>query len=128
MEQHVQPHHPLVALPRLGLRRRLAPYLLGLPAWVYLGLFFVVPLVAVLAVALETGNPDDGYKLTWHFHEFVTVVSDYHVQLVRSFEYGGVSTGLALVVAYPVAYWIAFHGGRYKWRAQYTVVNLANSN
>lgn len=90
------------------------PYLLGLPGGLWLAIFFVVPLFAVLAVALETGNPDEGYKLTWHFHEFVTVVSQYQVQLLRSFEYGAISTGLALVVAYPVAYWIAFHGGRYK--------------
>jgi spermidine/putrescine transport system permease protein len=114
VEQHVQPHHPVVALPKLGLRRRLAPYLLGLPAWAYLGLFFVVPLGAVLAVALETGNPDQGYLLTWHWSELTSTISQYHVQLIRSFQYGAISTGVALVVCYPVAYWIAFHGGRHK--------------
>jgi spermidine/putrescine transport system permease protein len=114
VEQHVQPHHPELALPRLGLRRRLAPYLLGLPAWAYLGFFFVVPLVAVLAVALETGNPDQGYALTWHWSQLTSTVSLYHTQLLRSFEYGAVSTLIALVVSYPVAYWIAFHGGRHK--------------
>jgi spermidine/putrescine transport system permease protein len=114
VEQHVQPHHPELALPGYGLRRRLAPYLLGLPTWAYLGLFFVVPLVAVLAVALETGNPDQGYVLTWHWSELTSTISQYHVQLIRSFEYGAISTGIALVVSYPVAYWIAFHGGRHK--------------
>jgi spermidine/putrescine transport system permease protein len=114
VEQHVQPHHPVVALPRLGLRRRLAPYLLGLPAWAYLGLFFIVPLGAVLAVALETGNPDQGYALTWHWSELTSTISQYHVQLIRSFEYGAISTLVALVICYPVAYWIAFHGGRHK--------------
>ncbi len=114
MEQHVQPHHPELELRRFDLRRRLAPYLLGLPAWAYLGVFFVVPLVAVLAVALETGNPDQGYILTWHWSELTSTVSQYHVQLIRSFEYGAISTGVALVVSYPVSYWIAFHGGRHK--------------
>jgi spermidine/putrescine transport system permease protein len=114
MEQHLQPHHPVVAPPKLGLRRRLAPYLLGLPAWAYLGFFFVVPLVAVLAVALETGNPDQGYVLTWHWSELTSTISQYHVQLIRSFEYGAISTLIALVVSYPVAYWIAFYGGRHK--------------
>jgi spermidine/putrescine transport system permease protein len=114
VEQHVQPHHPELTLPKLGLRRRLAPYLLGLPAWAYLGFFFVVPLVAVLAVALETGNPDQGYVLTWHWSELTSTASQYHTQLLRSFEYGSISTLIALIVSYPVAYWIAFHGGRHK--------------
>jgi spermidine/putrescine transport system permease protein len=114
VEQHVQPDHPVLALPKPGLRRRLAPYLLGLPTWAYLGVFFVVPLVAVLAVALETGNPDQGYVLTWNWSHFTSTISQYHVQMIRSFEYGAISTGIALVVSYPVAYWIAFHGGRHK--------------
>jgi spermidine/putrescine transport system permease protein len=114
VEQHVQPHHPGLTVPRLGLGRRLAPYLLGLPAWAYLGLFFVVPLVAVLAVALETGNPDQGYLLTWHWGELTSTISQYHVQFIRSFQYGAISTVIALVACYPVAYWIAFHGGRHK--------------
>ncbi len=114
MEQHVQSHHPVVALPRPRRRRALAPYLLGLPAWAFLGLFFLVPLVAVLAVALETGNPDQGYVLTWHWSELTSTISQYHVQFIRSFQYGAISTVIALVVGYPVAYWIAFHGGRHK--------------
>ncbi len=114
MEQHVQPHHPELRLPRLSLRGRLAPYLLGLPAWAYLAVFFVVPLVAVLAVALETGNPDQGYVLTWHWSQLTSTFSLYHTQFLRSFEYGAISTLIALVVSYPVAYWIAFHGGRHK--------------
>jgi spermidine/putrescine transport system permease protein len=87
---------------------------LGLPAWAYLAVFFVVPLGAVLAVALETGNPDQGYVLTWHWSELTSTISEYHTQLLRSFEYGGISTVIALVVSYPVSYWIAFHGGRHK--------------
>ncbi len=101
-------------MPRLGLGRRLAPYLLGLPAWAYLAVFFVIPLVAVLAVALETGNPDQGYTLTWHWSQLTSTISEYHVQFIRSFEYGAISTLIALVVSYPVAYWIAFYGGRHK--------------
>ncbi len=98
----------------MNLRARLAPYVLALPTWFWLIAFFVVPLVTVLSVALMTGNPDSGFKLTWHFSEFGTVISTYHVELLRSFEYGALSTVLAFVVAYPMAYWIAFHGGRHK--------------
>jgi spermidine/putrescine transport system permease protein len=95
-------------------RGRLTPYLLGLPGGLWLAIFFVVPLIAVLSVSLQTGNPDTGFQLTWHFSEFWTVIREYHTQLVRSFEYGAISTVITLVVAYPMAYWIAFHGGIHK--------------
>src|SRR5437588_11216808 len=72
--------------PRM--RQRLAPYLLGLPGGVWLAIFFVVPLIAVLSVALQTGNPDTGYSLTWHFGQFWDVIRLYHTELLRSFEYG----------------------------------------
>jgi spermidine/putrescine transport system permease protein len=96
------------------MRQRLTPYLLGMPGGVYLAVFFVVPLFAVLLVSLKTGNPDTGFTLTWHWHEYATALDLYHTQLVRSFAYAATSTGLALVLAYPMAYWIAFHGGRHK--------------
>lgn len=97
-----------------GHRQRLTPYLLGLPGGVYLAVFFVVPLFAVLSVSLQTGNPDTGFTLTWHWQEYVDAISQYHTQFLRSFEYAAISTGLCLVLAYPMAYWIAFHGGRHK--------------
>nr|MDQ2981875.1 ABC transporter permease [Actinomycetota bacterium] len=39
---------------------------------------------------------------------------NYHGHFVRSLEYAGVATVLSLVISYPVAYWIAFRGGRWK--------------
>jgi len=98
---------------RLG-RGAVAPYLLSLPSWLYLTVFFVVPLVAMLSMSLATGNPLVGYVFSWHFAEFARAVDQYWVQLVRSFWYGTLSTFLTLVLTYPVAYWIAFHGGRHK--------------
>jgi spermidine/putrescine transport system permease protein len=99
---------------RLRIRERLTPYLLGLPGGLWLAIFFVVPIVTVLSVSLQTGNPDTGYALTWHFHEFVDVVRQYHAEFLRSFEYGAISTVISLIVCYPMAYWIAFYGGRHK--------------
>lgn len=98
----------------LRLRRRLVPYLLGLPAGLWLAIFFVVPIVTVLSVSLQTGNPDTGFALTWHFRQFWDVIHSYHAEFLRSFQYGAISTVVALVVCYPMAYWIAFHGGRHK--------------
>ncbi len=58
--------------PRLGRRlsRGAVPYLLGLPSWLYLLAFFLVPLVAMLSMSLATGNPLVGYVFNWHFAEF----------------------------------------------------------
>jgi spermidine/putrescine transport system permease protein len=95
-------------------RLRRAPYLLSFPGAAWLLVFFLIPIVATLSVSLQTGNPDAGFQLTWHFHEYVDAISLYHTELVRSFVYGAISTGAALVLAYPMAYWIAFHGGRHK--------------
>ena len=96
------------------LRRWSVPYLLGLPAGAWLAVFFVVPLVAILSVSLMTGNSVDGFTLTWNFSVYPDVINQYSTQFGRSFLYGGLSTVIALVVMYPVAYWIAFRGGRYK--------------
>jgi spermidine/putrescine transport system permease protein len=96
------------------LRQWSVPYLLSLPAGAWLALFFVVPLVAILSVSLMTGNSVDGFTLTWNFSVYPDVINQYSTQFGRSFLYGAISTAIALVVMYPVAYWIAFRGGRYK--------------
>jgi spermidine/putrescine transport system permease protein len=96
------------------LSRQFAPYLLSLPSWVYLAVFFVIPLGSMLGLALATGDPLDGYVLSDNVSEFGLAFSEYHAEFVRSFIYGAISTVVTLVVAYPVAYWIAFHGGRNK--------------
>jgi spermidine/putrescine transport system permease protein len=98
--------------PRLG--KRLAPYLLVLPGGMWLTIFFLVPIVFMLSISLQTGNIFDGFRQTWHFQNYVDAVSKYHTQFIRSLEYGGIATAITLVVAYPLAYWIAFRGGRYK--------------
>jgi spermidine/putrescine transport system permease protein len=96
------------------LRRSAIPYLLGLPAAVWLVAFFLIPLVAILALSLMVGNPVRGFTLTWNFGIYPDAIGQYATQFWRSFLYGGVSTLLSLIIMYPVAYWIAFHGGRYK--------------
>lgn len=96
------------------LRSGLVPYLLSLPTALWLGVFFVLPLLTILSVSLMTGNSIDGWRLTWNFSIFGDAISTYSTQFGRSFLYGAISTLVALVVMYPVAYWIAFHGGRFK--------------
>lgn len=105
---------------RAGRLRRLAtPYLLVLVGLAWLAFFFVVPLVSGLLVSLMTGNPDDGYELTWNwavYREIFTGATPYGTYLVRSLTYGVSATVLALVIAYPVAYYVAFRA-RPQWRS-----------
>lgn len=101
------------AAPRGG-RRRLAPYGLSSPGGAWLLVFFLIPIIAALSISLQTGDPNNGYQLTWHFGEYGTAISQYHDEFVRSFIYGAISTAATFVITYPIAYWIAFHGGRHK--------------
>jgi spermidine/putrescine transport system permease protein len=77
-------------------------------------IFFVVPSLSMLSVSTMTGNDLDGFKQTFHLATYGDAWSQFHVQILRSLLYGVIATVLCLVIAYPVAYWIAFRGGRYK--------------
>ena len=92
----------------------LTPYLLLLPGIVWLALFFVAPLGFLGYQSLETGTFDTGYTFDWAFSNYWDAVRDYHEQFVRSFVYAGIATVLALLVSYPLVYWIAFRAGRWK--------------
>ncbi len=92
----------------------LTPYLLLLPGIVWLVLFFVAPLGFLGYQSLQTGTFDTGYTFDWAFSNYWDAISDYHEQFVRSFVYAGIATTLALLVSYPLVYWIAFRAGRWK--------------
>ena len=93
----------------------LAPYLLSLPAGVWLLALFLVPLVVMLSLSLQSCNPATGAcVLTWHWAEFGQQLSLYHTQFLTSFYFAGAATLIDLVVSFPIAYWIAFYGGSKK--------------
>jgi spermidine/putrescine transport system permease protein len=94
--------------------RRLTPYLLLAPGLVWLGVFFLVPLGFLAYQSLQSGSIDFGYAFTWSWGNYWNAIRDYHGHFIRSFEYAAIATLIALVVSYPVAYWIAFRGGRWK--------------
>jgi spermidine/putrescine transport system permease protein len=80
----------------------------------WLTIFFVVPLGYLAYQSLESGTVDFGYAFTWAWGNYWSALHDYRSQFIRSIEYAGMATAIALVVSYPVAYWIAFRGGRWK--------------
>jgi spermidine/putrescine transport system permease protein len=95
--------------------RWLTPYTLLSPGLAWLALFFVAPLGFLAYQSLETQNPIEfTYTFNWAWHNFSDAVSGYGGQFTRSFEYAGIATVVALLLSYPLAYWIAFRGGRWK--------------
>lgn len=105
---------PAVAEPR---RRRLPSfaYVLLLPGMAWLAFFFVIPLVTLVQMSLQSGSFAEGYTLTFQFSNFPDAISNYSAWFVRSFMYSGIATVLALVIGYPLAYTIAFRAGRFKY-------------
>ena len=96
------------------LRKAGLPYLLLLPGLGWLAIFFAIPLGYMLFESLKTGTIDTGFVFNWQFANYTNSLSDFSEQFVRSFEYAALATLFALMVGYPLAYVIAFRGGR--WR------------
>jgi len=103
--------------------RWLAPTLLLLPGLAWLAVFFVVPLGFLGYQSLQSGSFLNGYSFTWSFRNYTDAVSEYSAQFIRSFLYAGIATVLCLAIAYPLVYWIAFRGGR--WKNLFLVIIVA---
>ena len=104
------------------LRAKLAPYALILPGGLWLVLFFVVPMVTMFNLSLSQGDVVGGFEVTWRWETYATVFETYHTQIVRSVWYGGVTTVAQIIIAFPIAYWIATKGGRNKTVYLYLVL------
>jgi spermidine/putrescine transport system permease protein len=99
----------------IGARRRLVPYYLLSPGALFLLLFFLIPLGLMLYTSLESGGLlSGGFRFSWAFDNYTNVLGQYQVQFVRSIVYSIIVTIAALLLAYPMTYWIAFYGGKWK--------------
>jgi spermidine/putrescine transport system permease protein len=96
------------------LRSTLVPYLLILPGGLWLVVFFAAPLIFLISMSTQTGDVVSGFTQDFNWHNYVTGLSNYHSQFIRSLLYGGLATALCIVLSYPTAYWIAFRGGARK--------------
>lgn len=100
---------------RVRWSRVLAPYALSLPAGIWLLALFLIPLVVMLSLSLQTCNPiTNACTQTWNWSEFPSQISLYHTQFLTSLYFAGAATLIDLVVSFPMAYWIAFRGGNKK--------------
>jgi spermidine/putrescine transport system permease protein len=97
-----------------GGRSRLTPYLVALPGGLWLAIFFVIPILVMLSLSLQSGNAEQGFRFTWEWSNYADAWEFYSTQFIRSIVYALIVTALCLVLAYPMAYWIAFYGGARK--------------
>src|SRR6478672_6966759 len=98
-------------------RSKIAPYLMILPALVYLGIFFVVPFYSLARTSLSSSGGSvylPTLEFNWDFSNYLDAFSHYQDQIIRSFVYAITATLLCLLLAFPLAYVIAFKAGRYK--------------
>ncbi len=97
-------------------RRKIAPYGLLKPGMLWLALFYLAPLVTLLRNSLSTLPSRFAVKaeFDWNFGNYSTAFTDFGGQFQRGFGYAAVATILTILLGYPLAYVIAFRGGKYR--------------
>jgi spermidine/putrescine transport system permease protein len=110
---------------QVGWRRRLVPYLMVLPAGMWLLLFFALPAAQLAATSLDdpAGTLADGYAMTWAFGNYPAAIAAHWPQLLRSVLYAATATLASLLLGFPLAYAIALKAGR--WRNLLLVAVIA---
>ena len=97
-------------------RSRWVPYALLSPGVLWLVLFFLVPLWALLRMSLSTQESrfdfDPGFS--WDWSNYSDSLSTFSAQFGRSFWYAAIATVLCILISFPIAYVLAFRAGR--WR------------
>ena len=80
-----------------------------LPGLIYLVLFFVIPLVSLVLTSLETpaaSGKIGEYVPGLDFGNYAYVATKYWPQIARSFGFAFIATIIALLISYPLAYFI----------------------
>ena len=98
-------------------RSKIAPYLMILPALAYLAVFFVVPFFSLARTSLSSSGGSvylPTLTFDWNFANFVDAFKLYQDPILRSFGYAAAATVLCMLLAFPLAYVIAFKAGRFK--------------
>jgi spermidine/putrescine transport system permease protein len=97
-----------------SLLKMLTPYLLLAPGLLWLVVFFVLPSFQMFLYSVSTGTVDTGYHVTWSFDAFAKIPKLFPRQFGNSLLFGSLATILTFLISYPLAYFIAFRGGRWK--------------
>jgi len=93
------------------------PYVLMAPGLLWLVAFFVVPMVPMILFSISEGTVNTGIVQppdVWAIGNYPEVVVKFQDNVRNSLVFGALATTLCFAIGYPLAYAIAFRGGRYK--------------
>ena len=97
--------------------RSLTPYLLLAPGLIWLITFFIIPIFSLASTSTMVrpqGAALGTYVQELRFQNYLDAFKENQEQYLRSFIYAAIATLLALAIAYPLAYMIAFKSGKYR--------------
>jgi spermidine/putrescine transport system permease protein len=95
--------------------RFLVPYLLLAPGLIWLTVYYVYPAIQMFIASFWSGSLTHGYTFSFaNWTNYTEALDRYSEQFIRSIVYAGLATLLTFAIAFPLAYTIAFRGGRYK--------------
>ena len=104
--------------PKSGIKSRsITPYLLLAPGLIWLVTFFIIPILSLASTSTMVrpeGAQVGTYVQELRFQNYVDAFLANQDQYIRSCVYAGIATILALAIAYPLAYMIAFKSGKYR--------------
>ena len=94
--------------------RHWAPYALLAPGLIWLAIFYAFPAFQMFLASLSVGTIETGFTLTFQVSNYTEALTRYSDQFIRSILYGLAATIITFLIAYPLAYGIAFRAGRYR--------------
>jgi spermidine/putrescine transport system permease protein len=95
--------------------QRFTPYLLLAPGILWLLVFYVYPSIQMFISSFWSGTLETGFSVSLaNWTTYPEALERYGPQFGRSIVYGAAATLVCFLIAYPLAYAIAFRGGRYK--------------
>ncbi len=100
---------------RLRRYRFAVPYLLLAPGLLWLVVYYVYPAFQMFIASFWGGSLSQGYTPSLsNWTNYTSALARYEEQFVRSIVFAGLATLLTFLISFPLAYTIAFRGGRYK--------------
>ena len=104
--------------PKSGIKSKSwTPYLLLAPGIIWLVTFFIFPIISLASTSTMVrpeGAQIGTYVQELRFANYIDAFQANQEQYIRSFVYAALATILALAIAYPLAYMIAFKSGKYR--------------
>jgi spermidine/putrescine transport system permease protein len=95
--------------------RWIAPLALLAPGLLWLVAFYIVPAFQMFVASFWSGSLESGFTFSLsNYSNYTEAISEYGKYYGRSIIYAGAATLLTFLISYPLAYAIAFKGGRQK--------------